>query len=86
MLTAAKLIMALEGLDPDTNVVVGIIEGPRYNAAYANQHVSEGVLTAYICCDDTPRPSLGANARVVRRHIMCVWPTVILYHSWSGNA
>lgn len=54
-LTVGKLLEALEGLDPDTPVVVGIIDGHRYDAAYADQHVSMNVLCAYICCYQKPR-------------------------------
>ncbi len=55
MLTVAKLLTALEGLDPDAPVIVGIIDGRRYDAAYADQLVSAGTLSAYICCYPKPR-------------------------------
>ena len=48
MLTAAKLLEAATGLGPDAQVVVGIINGPRYNAAYADQEVCGGKLSLYI--------------------------------------
>ncbi len=55
MLTVAKLSAVLDGLDPDALVIVGIIEGPRFNAAYADQAVIGGALAAYICCYEEPR-------------------------------
>ncbi len=74
MLTVKTLIAALEGLDPDAQVVVGIINGDRYNAAYADQqvcatadvdedhHLTLRDATApalYICCYEQPRPWEG---------------------------
>lgn len=59
MLTVAKLLEALDGLDPDAPVVVGIIDGAAYNAAYAEQQVRGGTLSAYICCYEEPRPWEG---------------------------
>ncbi len=55
MLTVAQLRKVLDGLDPDAVVVVGIIEGPLYNAAYAEQQVVGNALTAYICCYEQSR-------------------------------
>ena len=40
--------------------VVGIINGPRYNAAYADQEVCGGALCLYICCYEEPRAWEGA--------------------------
>ena len=59
MLTYAKLLAAFEGLDPDAPVIVGIINGPSFNAAYAEQQVRAGTLAAYICCYEDPRPWEG---------------------------
>jgi len=74
MLTVKKLITVLEGLDPDAQVVVGIMNGERFNAAYAEQQVCTvaevddeqrvtlGDSTApalYICCYEQPRPWEG---------------------------
>ena len=74
MLTVKKLSDAIEGLDPDAQVVVGIIDGPAFNAAYADQQVHtiadvdrEHRLTLrdaaapalYICCYEQPRPWEG---------------------------
>ena len=39
MLTVAKLLEAIEGLDLDAQVLVGIINGPTFVAAYAEQMV-----------------------------------------------
>lgn len=39
MLIVAKLHNLLAGLDPEAQIVVGIIDGPRYCAAYAQQEV-----------------------------------------------
>lgn len=76
MLTVKTLIAALEGLDADAQVVVGIINGPRFNAAYADQQVcataevdEDHRLTLrcttapalYICCYEQPRPWEGAK-------------------------
>lgn len=59
VLTVAELLKSLEGLDLDAPVVVGIINGAAYNAAYAEQQVREGTLSAYICCYEEPRPWEG---------------------------
>jgi len=74
VLTIAKLLEAIEGLDPDAQVVVGIINGPTFNAAYAEPQVrttaevdSEQSLTLcgppalalYVCCYEQPRPWEG---------------------------
>lgn len=75
MLTVDTLLAALDGLNPDAQVVVGIINGPRYNAAYAEQqvcgkavplspehHELRGEAPAlYICCYEQPRPWEGAQ-------------------------
>lgn len=73
MLTVATLLEALHGLDPEAQVVVGIINGPAYNAAYAEQQVrgtavqlsaerfelhGEGSVL-YVCCYVQPRPWEG---------------------------
>ncbi len=75
MLTVKKLFEAMQGLDPDAQVVVGIINGPRFNAAYAEQQVCATAdvdadqrvtlldATApalYLCCYEQPRPWEGA--------------------------
>jgi hypothetical protein len=39
MLTVKQLMDAVEDLDPDAQVVVDIIDGPAFNAAYAEQMV-----------------------------------------------
>jgi hypothetical protein len=75
MLTVAQLLDALEGLAPDAQVVVGIINGPRYSAAYANRqvcgtavalspdhHELRGEAPAlYVCCYEQPRPWEGVQ-------------------------
>lgn len=79
MLTVKKLFEAMQGLDPDAQVVVGIINGPRSNAAYAEQqvcatadvnedhHVTLRDTTApalYLCCYEQPRPWEGQQPTV----------------------
>jgi hypothetical protein len=59
VLTAAKLLEVLDGLDPDARVIVGIIDGPRYNAAYADQQVVGDAVHLCICCYEEPRPWEG---------------------------
>lgn len=73
MLTIAKLLEAIEGLDPDAQVVVGIINGDTYNAADAEQQVRakaialgpdshelrEEAPALYILCYEQPRPWEG---------------------------
>jgi hypothetical protein len=59
MLTVAKLLAAADGLDPDALVIGGIMNGPRFNAAYADQQVCAGALALYICCYEDPRPWEG---------------------------
>lgn len=74
MLTVKKLFEALQGLAPDAQVVVGVINGPAYNAAYAEQQArtaadvdADHSLTLrgttspalYICCYEQPRPWEG---------------------------
>lgn len=54
-MTVRRLLEALDGLDPEAPVVVGIINGPAYDAAYAEQQVRGGTLSAYICCYEEPR-------------------------------
>jgi hypothetical protein len=76
MLTVATLLEAIDGLDPDAQVVVGIINGPTFNAAYAEQviHTTAQVdaehnlmlcgpaaLTLCICCYEQPRPWEGVQ-------------------------
>jgi hypothetical protein len=79
MLTVKKLFEAPQGLDPDAQVVVGIINGPQFNAAYADQQIC-GVaeideehrltlagLTALalnLCCYEQPRPWEGQQPTV----------------------
>ena len=58
-LTVGQLLEALKGLDPEAPVVVGIINGPRYSAAYAEQRACADVMSGYICCYETPRPWEG---------------------------
>lgn len=79
MLTVKKLLEVIEGLDPDAHVVVGIINGPTFNAAYAEQavHTTAEVdtdqnlslrdtssLALYICCYEQPRPWEGIQPRI----------------------
>jgi hypothetical protein len=74
MLTVKALIAALDGLDPEAQVVVGVINGPRFNAAYAEQEAcgiadveqstrltlrEETAPALYICCYEQPRPWEG---------------------------
>jgi hypothetical protein len=59
VLSVAGLEAAMHGLAPDTPVVVGIINGPRFNAAYADQFVIAGAPALYICCHEEPRPWEG---------------------------
>ncbi len=75
MLTVETLLAAVQGLAPDAQVVVGIINGDRYSAAYADQqvcgvavelgpehHELRGEAPAlYICCYENPRPWEGAQ-------------------------
>ena len=71
MLTVKGLMATLEGLDPDAQVVVGIVDGPSYNAAYAEQHacaraevdrdqrltlLEAAAPALYLCCYEQPRP------------------------------
>jgi len=78
MLTVKNLLAALDGLDPDAQVVVGIINGPRFNAAYA-QHEVCGIAVPlgqdrvelrgegwalYICCYEEPRPGEGPRPEI----------------------
>ena len=79
MLTVKKLLAALEGLDLDAQDVIGIINGPRYNAAYAHQEVctvaevdaeqqlmlrEEAAPALYICGYEQPRPWEGPQPTV----------------------
>ena len=79
MLTVKKLFEAMQGLDPEAQVVVGIINGPRFNAAYAEQHVcataevdEEHRVTLrdtttpalYLCCYEQPRPWEGQQPTI----------------------
>ncbi|MBX3404392.1 MAG: hypothetical protein KF699_13355 [Phycisphaeraceae bacterium] len=79
MLTVKKLFDALQGLDPDAQVVVGIINGPCFNAAYAEQQVrttanvdEDQRLTLrdaaspalYLCCYEQPRPWEGQQPTI----------------------
>jgi hypothetical protein len=73
VLTVAKLLEALQGLDADAQVVVGIINGPAYNAAHADQEVRGTAVqlsaerfelrgeapVLYVCCYEQPRPWEG---------------------------
>ena len=54
-LTLGQLLKAFEGLDHDAPVIVGIINGPRFNAAYAQHLVCAGAPAAYLCCYEQPR-------------------------------
>lgn len=54
-LTVGELLAALEGTDPDAPVVVGIINGGRYNVAYAQKEAGAATPIAYICCHEEPR-------------------------------
>ncbi len=79
MLTVKKLFEALQGLDPDAQIVVGIINGPAFNAAYADKQVratadidTDHRLTLrgtsapvfYLCCYEQPRPWEGPQPTV----------------------
>jgi hypothetical protein len=79
VLTVKKLFEAIQGLDPDAQVIVGIINGPRFNAAYADQRVcgvaevdEDQRLTLRattspalnICCYEQPRPWEGQQPTV----------------------
>ena len=55
MLTVAKLIEATKGLDADAPVIVGIINGPRFNALDAFEEAAGESLHLYILCDEDPR-------------------------------
>jgi len=59
VLTVAKLLVALDGLDHDAPVIVGIINGPRYNAADAFPEAIQCGFAAYILCNEDPRPWEG---------------------------
>ena len=79
MLTVAKLTTTIAGLDPDAQVVVGIINGGRYNAAYAEAQVCGKAVplaperfelrgeapALYICCYEDPRPWEGRRPAIV---------------------
>ncbi|MCW5775976.1 MAG: hypothetical protein KIS87_06025 [Phycisphaeraceae bacterium] len=79
MLTVKKLFEAMQGLDPDAQVVVGIINGPRFSAAYAEQQVcaaaevdgnhrvtlrDTAAPALYLCCYEQPRPWEGQQPTV----------------------
>ncbi len=64
-MTLGELLDAFKGLDRDTPVLVGIINGPRFNAAYAEPQPCSGTkggvggvreMAAYLCCYEQPRP------------------------------
>jgi hypothetical protein len=69
MLTVGNLLEVVDGLDPDAQVVVGIIDGP----AYAEQQVRGTAVSLgpdrhelrgqapvlYVCCYEQPRPWEG---------------------------
>lgn len=63
-LTVGQLLVALDGLDPSTPVVVGIINGPRFNAAYAQKEVCAGAMAAYLCCYEEPCPWDGQTPTI----------------------
>lgn len=63
-LTLGELLKALEGLAPDAPVIVGIINGPRFNAAYAQHMDCAGAPAAYICCYEEARPWEGTTPTV----------------------
>jgi hypothetical protein len=58
MLTVRKLFEKMNGLPPDTQVIVGIIEGGRYNALDAMPEVNfePGQTFLYILCEQHERP------------------------------
>jgi len=58
-LTVRQLLGVVDGLDSEAPVIVGIINGPTFNAAYADQQVRGGILSLYICCYENPRPWEG---------------------------
>jgi len=60
MLTVAKLFDALGGLPPETRVIVGIIEGGRYNALAAHHEDDLEGRLLYILCERRERPWHGA--------------------------
>ncbi|HMN39482.1 MAG TPA: hypothetical protein PKE29_01460 [Phycisphaerales bacterium] len=55
MLTVAKLIEATKGLDADARVIVGIINGPRFDALDAFEEAAAAGLHLYILCAEDPR-------------------------------
>ena len=73
ILTVAKLLKAIEGLDPDAQVIVGIINGPIFNAAYADNpwcgkavqldaerfELRGEAMALNICCYEQARPWEG---------------------------
>ena len=79
MLTVKKLFEAMQGLDPNAQVIVGIINGPRFHAAYAEQQVcaaaevygnhrvalrDTSAPALYLCCYEQPRPWEGQQPTV----------------------
>ena len=79
MLTVKKLFEAMQGLNPDAQVVVGIINGPRFNAAYAEAQVcataevdehhrltlrDAAAPALYLCCYEQPRPWEGKQPTI----------------------
>ena len=63
-MTLGELLEAFKGLDRDAPVLVGIINGPRFNAAYAEPQPCSGTkggvggvrgMAAYLCCYEQPR-------------------------------
>ena len=55
-LTVGQLLEAFAALDPATPVVVGIINGDRFDAADAHPKVCGGNPAAYILCHEAARP------------------------------
>ena len=61
MLTVAQLLEVIAGLDPDAQVVVGIINGPAHNAAYAEHFDADPPARAMVEVAGLP---LGAGVEV----------------------
>ena len=64
MLTVAKLLEATKGLDADAPVIVGIINGPRFNALDAFEEADADGMHLYIHCDEDPRDYKVSFAKI----------------------
>lgn len=54
-MTVGELSKMIEGMDAGAPVVVGIIEGGMYDAAYVDQMVIGDTPTLHIVCHERPR-------------------------------